>query len=376
MYTSFTARNFRGFRSLTIEPLGRINLIAGANNVGKTALLEAIFLHTGAYNPALVLRVNGFRGFERLKIDFSPRPDATWDSVFFRFDMSECIELVGENTVTGRRSLRLRDVRDPSDLMEIARFISYARDETEGVPSSPSFSYALGEIEGVSGTPEIPRVLELTYEEPGKSGKVYLIMDARGVRAAPPHPPPPFPAFFLAARSRVPFEADAERFGRLERRGKEDVLLPVLQIIEPRLTRLAMVFWAGQPILHGDIGIGHLVPLPVMGEGMARLASLVLRISSAPEGVVLADEIENGLHYSVLPSIWRAVGEAAESFGTQVIATTHSFECIRAAHEALNGDDRFDFRLHRLERVDDDIRVVTFSGRQLASAIASDLEIR
>ena len=44
MYTSFTIENFRLFEKLTVEPLARVNLIAGENNVGKTALLEALWL--------------------------------------------------------------------------------------------------------------------------------------------------------------------------------------------------------------------------------------------------------------------------------------------------------------------------------------------
>ena len=45
MYRSFRIKNFRCFKDLSIDNLERVNLIAGANNVGKTALLEAIFLH-------------------------------------------------------------------------------------------------------------------------------------------------------------------------------------------------------------------------------------------------------------------------------------------------------------------------------------------
>jgi AAA15 family ATPase/GTPase len=62
MYTSFEAKNFRGFEDLAISELGRVNLIAGVNNIGKTALLEALFIHCGAYNPVLALNVNALRG--------------------------------------------------------------------------------------------------------------------------------------------------------------------------------------------------------------------------------------------------------------------------------------------------------------------------
>ena len=50
MYRSFSIKNFRCFDELTVEGMGRINLIAGKNNVGKTALLEALWVHGGAPN--------------------------------------------------------------------------------------------------------------------------------------------------------------------------------------------------------------------------------------------------------------------------------------------------------------------------------------
>jgi len=64
VYQSFEVGNFRCFRKLNLAQLERVNLIAGMNNVGKTALLEALFLHCSAYNPELTLRLNAFRGIE------------------------------------------------------------------------------------------------------------------------------------------------------------------------------------------------------------------------------------------------------------------------------------------------------------------------
>ena len=42
MYKSFRVKNFRCFKDLQINDLGRVNLISGKNNTGKTALLEAM----------------------------------------------------------------------------------------------------------------------------------------------------------------------------------------------------------------------------------------------------------------------------------------------------------------------------------------------
>jgi len=129
-------------------------------------------------------------------------------------------------------------------------------------------------------------------------------------------------------------------------------------------------------MIHGDIGGDRLVPLPLMGDGMVRLTSLILAISSAQNGVILVDEIENGLHHSILPKVWTAIGNAAQMFETQVFATTHSFECITAAHKAFTESGLYDFRLHRLERTNEDIRGVTYDQEDLAAAVETDFEVR
>jgi len=113
-----------------------------------------------------------------------------------------------------------------------------------------------------------------------------------------------------------------------------------------------------------------------MGGGMERLASLVLVIGTIPNGVVLVDEVESGLHYSILPKVWRAIGEVARQFNTQVFATTHSLECIVAAHRAFSESERYDFRLHRLDRDKESISAVTYDQETLEAAIETGLEVR
>ena len=44
MFERINVRNYRGFGDVTVGGLGRINLVAGRNNAGKTALLEAVWL--------------------------------------------------------------------------------------------------------------------------------------------------------------------------------------------------------------------------------------------------------------------------------------------------------------------------------------------
>ena len=50
MLESFRVQNYRLFKDLKIKKLGQVNLIAGKNNTGKTALLEAIAISESEEN--------------------------------------------------------------------------------------------------------------------------------------------------------------------------------------------------------------------------------------------------------------------------------------------------------------------------------------
>ena len=161
--------------------------------------------------------------------------------------------------------------------------------------------------------------------------------------------------------------------GQLRTRKQGGLLLDALRVIEPQLTLVEDSAASGEPMIWCDIGLDELVPLASMGDGMVRIARVVLAIAGCPGGVVLIDEIENGLHHGVLDKIWRVVHSAAEKFDVQVFATTHSFECVSAAHHALG---KGNFFLHRLEKQGEDSRCVTYTGEQIDAAIRHDLEVR
>ena len=105
---------------------------------------------------------------------------------------------------------------------------------------------------------------------------------------------------------------------------------------------------------------------------MVRLASILVAIASSRKGVVLIDEFENGIHHSVLPKIWEAVAEFAERSDTQVFATTHSAECIRAAHEVFTGRE-YVFQLFRLQRaIDGSVEARAFDREALEAALKAE----
>lgn len=107
---------------------------------------------------------------------------------------------------------------------------------------------------------------------------------------------------------------------------------------------------------------------------MVRMASLALAMAMVEGGVFLVDEIENGVHHSVLSDVWRVIDDASRKLNAQVFATTHSYECLRAAASAIEGDD---LSIHRLE-VDgkDESRCVTLDRSQIDSVVEYGMEVR
>ena len=342
-------RNFRGFNDLTIDQLSGINLVAGKNNSGKTSLLEALFLLAGAGNAEMALNANVIRGFESNSVQAS---EPFWKQLFFDLDIGQSLEIEGMHTSQGRMNLQIASERqstvkaplDPRDRISETNLF----DERSLV-----FQYT-GEA---SGNPIKSRIRRIKPQE---------------IEINQPATNSPFQATILLSRTRS-IRDDAIRLGRLRRQKQGDLLVKALQVVEPKLQSIEDNSSSGIPLIWGDIGLPELVPLSVMGEGMTQIARLVLAIASTPSGIVLVDEVENGFHHSVLPDIWRTVDAAANQFNTQIFATTHSLECVVAAHESLSTDR---FRLHRLETDGEMRRCVTYEPDSINAAIRHGLEVR
>lgn len=365
MYRSFRLENFQGLKDLEIKNLARINLIAGANNVGKTSVLEGLFLHAGAYNLELLNALRVFRGIEAQSFQLGKWAETPWDAFFHNFQISEGIRLTGKEGKRLVRKLCIRLITDtkelPEDLYNLASFKEEKEDDSALTPHT---------IDGVA------KLLELESQVGNRKTKYYILVHKGGLRLKPLPPPPPFPATYIT-HGKVPSLADnAGRLGNLIVRKKEKIALEALKVIEPALRSLTIVPTGGTSTIHGDIGLDRLLPLALMGGGMTRLASYVLAIGNSEGGVVLIDEIESGLHYSVLPQVWKTIEKAARDFNVQVFATTHSLECIEAAHQTFKMSDEYDFRLHRLDRVEGAIRSVTYEKDTLEAASKTDLEVR
>lgn len=113
-----------------------------------------------------------------------------------------------------------------------------------------------------------------------------------------------------------------------------------------------------------------------MGDGMGCFFGIILCLVNAAGGFVLIDEIENGLHYSVLADVWNLVFKIARRLNIQLFATTHSWDCIEAFQQASEEDKQDEGVLIRLQNQSGDVTATVFDERRLSVATREQIEVR
>ena len=347
MLEELSIRNYRIFRELKIDQLRRINLIAGSNNSGKTSLLEAIFLLAGGRAE---MAVNGHVVRDDLEPGALLVGENFWKPFFNELDMRKSIRIEGLHSTHGPLSLEITSGRQKTSEILLAA--------TDGTSANSK--------------PD-EHTLFFVYTSPsGNIIKSHIQEIGTRITGEQPEIDVPIRAAIVLSRSPNRQE-DARRLANLRKQKRERLLLEALRVFEPKLQSIEENSASGKSMIWGDIGLPELVPLAILGEGMSQIARLVLAISAVGDGFVLVDEIENGIHHSVLPKVWLVLDEAAKQFNTQIFATTHSFECVSAAHDSLSEED---FQLHRLDVFDNEARCVSYEPETIAAALRHNLEVR
>lgn len=374
MLTSLRIQGFRGFADYSVEHLARVNLFVGANNSGKTSILEAAETLLGRGRIESVIagplrREEGVfdqrqnpQAFELGHLFFG-RPTAFPATFTVSGVNGEAqavkvlLELdVGSDEEGGKTSERRQRRLDLDQEQPLGSQLML---ETE-------FEFTQAKQSFVQRVPveEIPRLLS----------RKWIRAAAVSPLSAPSqqHPVNFIPTSGLSA------QALAERWNRLALTPQEQFVVEAMQIIEPRTERLAFLQDPAQVprvMLKMRDSLAP-VPLGSMGEGMRRLLALAIGLGTSAGGCLVIDELDTGLHYGAMQRLWKLLIEGAKRLDVQVLATTHSLDCIRAlaAFAEENPDHRDDVLLHRVEAKRD--RAITFTADEVCIAVRNESELR
>jgi len=348
MYKKIEIRNLRAITKLEIDNLGQINLFVGNNNCGKTTVLEALFFLIGATNPQLPITVNTFRGLPFLS-------STLWMTFFNNLQYTNPIEILGL-------------ISDSSNEQKLLIHPHYkkATVKEELEVSTVSFrgdSKPIAEIDG----------LELTYtetENPGREdvSRIFLKNNelvSEGVKGGPVR------GIFVSPLTEFSWK---DRFDSIQQRKKVSDVINAVRKIEPKISDLRL---NAVGLLVGDIGLSNLIPVNLFGGGTARFLSIALAMVDTPKGIVLIDELDDGLHHSAQENVWKAIFDWAQTLDVQVFATTHSYECIKA-FRACAGESLFPekAKLFRIEREVDKFRTIEFMPDEITRFLENMWEIR
>ena len=368
---SLEIREFRAFKHVKINGLGQVNLIVGKNNVGKSSILEALRIYAHRGSLALIQNILRERDEVRLNARSINNISAQINAMRYLFHgMSEMnddfpvIKIGPLNVEDQTLSLRLNSIKQLSFLSDIENEVNESiRDDVDiySKENSKSISFELMIQYGLNNNVVYP-----VYR--GSSGSISSY--------APLNIP-------LINYSFIPSGGLTKRklarlWDNVILTDLEALVISSLQIIAPELERLNF-------LLEGErdpIPVVRLknsptrVPLGSLGEGMNRMFGIALSLVDARDGILLIDEIESGLHYSVQTDMWRLIFETARRLNIQVVATTHSWDCIQGFQQAAQEDKLAEGVLIRLGRRKGDIISTVYSEDELEIVTREQIEVR
>jgi AAA15 family ATPase/GTPase len=347
--------SYKSLKSFVGKDFGKINLITGKNNVGKTSLLEALFLNLGPTNPSLALNVLARHGLSRL----SPK-ESNIKFLFSNHDSTTSMKFKVKTRNHGTRDLEIK-LRDA------------VPDEAKGSAIGAEKSNSKSEQNlGV----EPPKILENITRRVNESTitSKLLISDSGVFPLEVPISLYP-QSVYISSEMVSSFENEIDRYDYINKENLVSKFEEILKTIEPALKRTSLGLNNSLPTILADTGNG-LVPLSLLGSGSQKLARIFLSLANANNAVLLIDEFEGSFHYSSLIKIWESIMEFVKNNNTQIFATTHSGECLKAAYEVAKEKGFDDLVLHRLERQQDETKLFTFSGEKLDAMLEGDWDLR
>jgi hypothetical protein len=370
--TSLGVLGFRALGNLEITGLEAVNLFVGKNNTGKTTVLEALQLYFSSDPRTIIYQLltnrEEFDLFRRRRIPVSGGgpldrgPTLAFDALFS-----------GRPDIMSMPGFSIGPLPNPQADGLSVKFVWLQKvDANEESPVRYSI------VEDPESTLEVLPGLRIQFD--GKSFRVPFDLLTRVERRRASSVVSDQNIVYLSS-SGMSMREIGQAWDSIALTDDEGEVIKALHIVAHDLEKIVLVQSpqkSEERILMAKLsGFLHPVPFKSLGEGTVHLLGLVLAIIQARDGAVLLDEIENGVHYSVLEPMWRLILEQSKKLNVQVFATTHSWDCVKGFQAAAAAAaPATGARLFRLEKNGDRIRGIAFTSQEVGIATAENIEIR
>ena len=351
-FTSLKIENFRGIQSFTCDRLARVTLIVGRNNCGKTSLLEALMVLANRRTAQILPILNNTRQLDTKRV-------ADVDVAFL--DPTQPLSIQAIDSTGTSRSVTVARVAE-----EESTFNAQQKE------LAPTQRYRLEQTFRDVRPGEDPVTGCVRFmEEPNGDGCSLSYETANGDDGTSFTDPL---LLFLPARG---FDIMPKALKQLFMERSEHILVEPLQEFDSRIQTVRLV---DGKVMVGLEGQPRLLPVQVLGDGAFRLFVILSALWTCRGGCVCIDEIDNGLHNSVQPLVWKTLIRYAQEWDVQIIATSHHLDLLQAIDKVYKDKPDAippqDFAYIVLSREGDAIRPYAFDLTDLTSALELGLEVR
>ena len=347
MISSICIEGFRRFDAFKLEDLGRINLIMGDNNCGKTSVLEAIHLLTSRASREALIQAIWRRDRVVMPLHRVHRPNrkSSASSLF-----------VGHKCEEGTK-FKLYSKSQTSGAYLVARITDEIQDKRQDIRDIDGNDPEMALI--LEGNPE-PFVTQVRINSAGDVTKGMLSWSSRRMHWEYLKNGP-------KSISITPAELDAfdlnSMWSDIVLTPDEERITQTLRSLDGGIERIVARF-SGEVSQDTDPGYAEFlvrhkhfperVPMESLGSGIWRLFSLAIAVAHCRNGTLLVDEIDNGLDLASLSIMWRMLLSIAQEVDVQVFATTHNLDCVNTLAEeacstSIDSNGGSDVVFHRVE---------------------------
>ncbi len=323
---------FRGLRHLKLEKLGRVNLLVGLNDSGKTSVLEAIALMSRPLDPTWWLRLAQQREPSQ---QIPLRRLSRTDRLRWLFPPSELPELDrAEVVINAEGRIPITAIK-----ARFKRVVAMRQPPVyRGRVSAPERETPGAELQIESRTADHERMHTFTLWQGEHIGSV-------GRKSGGPHC-----EMVLAYHHWMP-TVPIRGYSQARLEGTSQDLTTLLSLLDPEIRGLEILQPEDEPVLYVTHATYGPVPLSVYGDGIRRTLLLAESVVKAKGGLLLIDEIETGIHVSALGGVYSWLVRVCRELDVQLFVTTHSLEAIDAllAADTTPEEDVVAFKLGRHE---------------------------
>lgn len=351
-FKNIEIKNFRGIDYLEVNDFSRVNVFVGQNNSGKSTVLEAITMLTSMSNPDAPQMINAVRA----RKPFSNFIDTKY--FFYNMNVATPPEVTSTQTDGALRHLRL-------GLSYVFDELAEAKNDSAQQTGSVFYVNTLEMNFNVTNGADIHN-----YKSWVRVNHQGLIVNKKLAEG------------YMEQRRAWLIPSDlttnnlANDLTELFRRNKKNTVIELLKLFDEKIS--------GIEILTDDVyisinGMKEMLPARVMGDGLRRYLSIVASAANPIIDMILIDEIDNGLHYSVYKKLWQALFALAVVSDKQIFATTHSKETLYYLNEMLEEHSAYqnEFCLYTIAKtLKKGHQAYKYTYEGLSGACENDIELR